>query len=318
MLKIFLLILNIMLFFIPHTAAFAEQSEKKWRIIALGSPAVEILTALGMEESIIARASWDTWPPFIKKLPHIGNPNNPNLELILRLKPDVILLDRHFGILEEKLKKFSIPFLTIDAYNTQDIIPAVKKIAEYFGREQKARNLIQDLLVLKNITKERIDSIPQHCRKRGIIISGTMVMFSFSQKSGAYVLENSGAVNAAAGFSQPYPIISREWMIKEKPDFIVMITNLEGKSAQQGKKIYQNTIKELQKLKILQSDQNSETMCILFDLPLTFGFRSFIGHIYLAKAIYPKYFLDINPDRLHKEFLQKYFHTENTGEYIYP
>ncbi|MDR2502881.1 MAG: ABC transporter substrate-binding protein, partial [Deltaproteobacteria bacterium] len=95
------------------------------RIITLGAPAAELVYALGLGEAVLARGDLDLWPPALRALPGVGGASNPNMELILQLRPDLLVADRNFSLLAARLESYGIPTLLFGAYNTHEVIPAV-------------------------------------------------------------------------------------------------------------------------------------------------------------------------------------------------
>lgn len=73
-----------------QTVALAQPAR---RIIALYGAYNEILAGMGLAERLVGRTKADTQPPEILAKPSIGTHMRPNVEMILGLKPDLIIQD---------------------------------------------------------------------------------------------------------------------------------------------------------------------------------------------------------------------------------
>jgi len=296
-----------------------QESKNNLRIIALGAPAVEIICALGFESNIIARAVWDTWPPAIKKMPHVGDPANPNIELILQLKPDIIFVDGHFSHLEKRLEQCGIQIVSVSAYYAKDLIPSIQKIARILNAERKGLELEKHIIYLRKLISTRIKDIPNENLQKGLSITGHANYFSFSKKSGFSFLEDSGAINIVGDFEHPYPTLSREWLLYSDLDFLHISIDTNAYTPQEMENALKN-VWEITRKQGNMSQLNAVKKGNLFILSqeLSYGLRSAIGNIYLAKALHPHLFTDINPNAINAEFTKKYFNMEMQGKRIYP
>ena len=75
------------------------------RIISLSPSTTEILFGVGAFERVVAVSDYCTYPPGVEKLPRVGGWNNPNMEQIASLRPDLVVFSdarrlRLFGKVE--------------------------------------------------------------------------------------------------------------------------------------------------------------------------------------------------------------------------
>ncbi len=289
------------------------------RIIALGAPAVEITCALGLGDKIIARAAWDMWPPKIRRLPQVGEPGSPNLELILRLKPDLVVADMNFSALAGRLKPYGIPAITLSAYNTHEVIPAVLKLAQQLGQPERGTELGDELAAMLELTENRLKNLPPEQRPLILALTGGNSYYSFSDNGGWSFASLAGGRNICASWEQPFPVISREWLAVARPDFVLISPYRTGYDENRRAEALRAT---------WQAARGSGPMAgipavrqdglIVIDDLLTFGLRSVPGTLYVAKKLHPERFKDIDPEKIHADFLQKYFEIKDTGRHIYP
>ena len=288
------------------------------RIIALGAPAISILYALGYGDNIIARGSWDNWPPEIINKQDIGNPSNPNLELLLTLKPDVIFLDFHFHDLRYKLERLNFRIIPVHAYYQQYLFETIKNIAKILNASLKAEILIKRLQGYQSLVQNRLAKVQVEQRKQGIFLVGNNTFFSFAKGSGQFFLEQSGLKNMAHDFSHDYPTISREWLLYHQPDFLLFSTAINQNTAHKRKKYLKQIYNTYQTNSSLKSIKAIKNNCIIINQELTYGLNSFIGNIYLAKKLYPHLFEDIDADKIYNDFMLDFFNLKTQGINIYP
>ena len=67
-----------------------SSTSKPARIISLTPSTTEILYGVGAFDRVVAVSDYCTYPPDVKKLPRVGGWNNPNMEQIAALRPDLV------------------------------------------------------------------------------------------------------------------------------------------------------------------------------------------------------------------------------------
>lgn len=299
--------------------AAAPDSARKLRIIALGAPAVETMYALGLGDCIIARATWDNWPPSVRNVPHVGSPDAPNLELIMDLKPDMVLVDGHYVVLQKRLNRLGVPCELFSAYNTPDVIPGIEHLAAKLNCRKKARPLIEELRSLATMIAERLKGLNDTERPSGMTLAGTVNFFTFSDMSGRRLLQLAGAANAAADFDSPYPTVSREWLLYNKPDFLLVSPYSSPDNYKDLAGILKRTHEHFAlRSPIADSPTVQAGNLIVLDGPISYGLRSHFGVLYLAKRFHPERFADVDPDELYFSFLRRYFNFYQDETPIYP
>ena len=257
-------------------AGSAEPSSGK-RIIAFGAPAVELVCALGLEGSLVARSTWDSFPPSVQKLPPVGDPFQPDMERILSLAPDLMLTDGRFGRLEARMKPLGIEVFPVEAYHPAEVIPAARRLAEKLGLDGRGGELVAELEALGEFVDARLAGLPDEERLAGIQLTDANELFCIAMESGNTFLESAGAKNLASGLGHPFPLLSREWLVGQKPDFI-LIPLKEGRDAESLKESVQMRLREY---------LPAHCRVIVMEEGLTYGLRSFLGILRLAAELYP-------------------------------
>lgn len=118
------------------TAATAQT-----RIVSTSPAITETLFALGLGQRVIAVSDYCHYPPEATRLPRIGSYLTPNVETIIRLKPDLVFIERLPNRALEQLRasKFRVePIVTGDLDTNLKMIEA---IADAAGAPQKGKEL---------------------------------------------------------------------------------------------------------------------------------------------------------------------------------
>ena len=118
------------------------------RIIALYGGYNEIIAALGIEDRLIARTKADHIPESITSRPAIGTHMRPNVEMIMSLKPDLILQNagrREAMTPVEQLKKHGLNVAVFGPETFEELFAVVTRIGTLTGTENQAESLVKQM-----------------------------------------------------------------------------------------------------------------------------------------------------------------------------
>ena len=155
----------------PTPTGFEGQVLEKnpTKIICMSTSHIAMLDALGVVDRVVGVSGKDYISnPYIvsnkDKIADIGFDGNINYELLISLRPDLVLL---FGVngassMEAKLKELNIPFIYIGEYleesplgKSEWIVP----IAELVGLQDKGLDIFTDIPLKYNALKSKMDTI---------------------------------------------------------------------------------------------------------------------------------------------------------------
>jgi iron complex transport system substrate-binding protein len=118
------------------------------RIIALYGAFNEILGAMGLEERIVGKTKADSLPRSILAKPSIGTHMRPNVEIVLSLKPDLILQAagrKEGAAIVDQLRKEGLCVAVFNPSTFETLFSAIRKLGLLTGEEAAAENLVQSL-----------------------------------------------------------------------------------------------------------------------------------------------------------------------------
>jgi iron complex transport system substrate-binding protein len=115
------------------------------RIIATAPSNTEVLCALGLTDKIVGVSSYVAYPPEVQALPRIGGIDDPDLEKILALRPDLIVLRGGNPNVERLCRKTRITLYHDRTDSLPSIFTTVRELGSLTGREAQAERIATDL-----------------------------------------------------------------------------------------------------------------------------------------------------------------------------
>ena len=191
------------------------------RIISFAPHNTENLFSAGAGDKVVGVVEYSDYPPKANDIQSVGSYIQFNLEVILALKPDLIVAWKNGNNKEalERIERFGIPIYYSEPRSFQDIIDNILELAMLAGTENNVdpsiNNLAEDLLALKHLyeNKEVIDVFYQVWRDPLMTLNGDHFV--------SRVLELCGARNLFSHLPIIAPRVSMEAVIQSNPDVII-------------------------------------------------------------------------------------------------
>nr|WP_208796385.1 Fe(3+) dicitrate ABC transporter substrate-binding protein [Exiguobacterium acetylicum] len=211
---------------ITHEAGKTKVPEKPKKVVALEFSFVDALDELGITPVGIAQENKTDVSGLLGKdieFTEVGTRQQPNLEVISSLQPDLIIGDfnRHKGIYKQ-LQEIA-PTIILKSRNAtyEENIDSFKTIAEAVGKTKQ----MDDRLALHEerlrAAKKKVD--PKDDRKVMVGVFRADSLTSHGETSfDGELLEKIGIENAVTKTAEPTVTITLEQMVKWDPDVIFM------------------------------------------------------------------------------------------------
>ncbi|WP_108211420.1 ABC transporter substrate-binding protein [Pontibacter mucosus] len=195
--------------------------KKPERVFAFASSMTEMLYAVLDTSTIIARTPTDDYPEAVYRKPLVSN-YPVDYEQVLVLKPDLIFTVEGITPLEvaERLQQLGVPVYYQKYRTVEDIFTGIEDIGRIMGREQQSRQLTDSL-------RQEVASIKARHQKdepqRVLAITWSDPIYVYGQNTiFTDKLRILGAENAVQEvFEQPYPALTREYVLKLNPDVLL-------------------------------------------------------------------------------------------------
>jgi iron complex transport system substrate-binding protein len=153
-----------------HAATFIDMAGRQvalqgppHRIIPLTPSLTEILFALGAGGAVIGITDQDDYPPEVRGKTRVGGGLDPNLEVILTLRPDLVLatVDSNRWDTFLELERLGIPVFGVKPAGLEGVFTSIQKIGEVVGRPEQARELIVTMRRRMDSVSERVKNLPR-------------------------------------------------------------------------------------------------------------------------------------------------------------
>ncbi len=203
-------------------------SKPATRVVTLLPSLAEVVCDLGACDRLVGIDRYTNWPPETANVAVVGGGLDPQLEAILRLRPDLIVMAPSARVIA-RLRDLGLPVLALEPKRMADLARTYRALGEALGiAEADARftQLQSDLGVLK----------------RSVDASwlGARVYFEVSDELYAAgpdsfvgeLLTSLGFGNAISSGLGPFPKISPEWVVRANPDVLVVSEQTVGRLTQ--------------------------------------------------------------------------------------
>jgi len=130
----------------PHAGSPSSPAKptKPARIISLTPSTTEILYGVGAFDRVVAVSDYCTYPPEVKGLPRVGGWNNPNMEQIASLRPDLVVFsDAQAQFVKDKVEAAGIKTLAVPSQTLEDAYTSIEMVGRATGDEEAAAKLLQ-------------------------------------------------------------------------------------------------------------------------------------------------------------------------------
>lgn len=217
-----------------------SDSNKEEVVVATSVAVAEILDELGVKISGVPTTSYDL-PESTKDAVEVGNPMNPDLEIIKSLNPTcVVSVDTLGSDFEKLFTDNNIPSEFVNLSTVEGLKETVNNLGEKFNKEEKAKQILDDL---EQKEKELKDKSSKLEKEKVMIIfgaPGSMMIGTDSSYVGNLV-EIAGGNNIFKGSNSSYMNINMEEIINLNPDKILVMTHA---AVDESKKMVADEFKE--------------------------------------------------------------------------
>ena len=197
------------------------------RIVTLAPNLTETVYALGLDDRLAGDTNYCDTPAAAKSKPHVGDPQNPNLEAIVALHPDLVLATTSINRLEtaDALAHLGIPVYTTDSPTVRGMLDSVAHVAGALGSESQGATIVANL-------RNRLDALHARLADRPLVHVLFVVwqdpLITIGQNTFiADALRFAGAESVVLS-KQNWPRVSMEEIIRLQPDYIVLTPNHNG------------------------------------------------------------------------------------------
>ena len=215
----------------PATAARAAGDEAPARIVSLAPSLTETIFALGAGDRLVGVTDYCDHPPEVSRIARVGGFINPNLEVIITLRPDLVVAVPNGGAkaLVERLEQLGITVLIVQVYTLSDIDVAIRDVGRAIQVPERAEALIARMHRSMESMKERLRGRP---RRRVILVWEQQPLIVGG--AGTYIdelIQMAGGENIAVAGKGRFPHYGIEEVVARGPEVILDAFMLSDASA---------------------------------------------------------------------------------------
>ena len=204
------------------------------RIVSLVPSATEIIYALGAEDRLVGRTDYCEFPAAAKAKPSVGGMVNPSLEVLVTLKPDLVIATDE-GNREEtfqQLARLRIPTYLVHATRLSALEDMIARIGALTGREAAVGPLTDGL-------KRRVEAVRRavapHPRPRVLyVIWPEPLIVPGRQSLLTELIDVAGGESVTRQQDQAYVRFSVEAAVALAPQVIVLADHASANGPSSG------------------------------------------------------------------------------------
>ncbi|TGE10562.1 ABC transporter substrate-binding protein [Hymenobacter fodinae] len=189
------------------------------RIMALAPSMTEMLYAVADTSTIIARTQACDYPAVVVHKPVVSS-YPLDLERLVAMHPDVVFTVSGITSPDDaaRLEQLGIPVYYQQYETVEDVLRGMQDLGHLLGREQQARHLTDSLQAELRLLTPATGKAPRVLAitwQDPIYVYGQNTLFTDKIKL-------AGGQNAVTEkFAQPYPALTREYILKLNPDVLI-------------------------------------------------------------------------------------------------
>ncbi len=194
------------------------------RAVSFSPALTELVFALGQEGRLVGVSSFCTYPPEARRLPACGGHIDPNLELLARLAPDVVVIQGESPTLRDWCQSTGQRYVSVKLDSLEDIWAAARRLGEVLDCRSEAEALVAALeaelrAVRLTVARRRPVRVflclgREPGKLRGLMTAGRDAFITD-------VLRMAGGENVFADAPTLYPQPSLEALVARRPEVIL-------------------------------------------------------------------------------------------------
>jgi iron complex transport system substrate-binding protein len=188
------------------------------RIVSLLPSLTETVCALGYCERLVGVDRYSTYPLALQKLPQVGGGVDPNVEMIVALRPDVVLIAKSSRA-GERLEALGLKIVALEPKTHADVQRVMLKIGQLLDAKDAQR-------IWRTIdagVSAAAQSLPASARGAKVYFEVNQGPYAASESSFiGETLTRLGAKNIVPGKLGPFPKLNPEFIVRANPDIILI------------------------------------------------------------------------------------------------
>jgi iron complex transport system substrate-binding protein len=190
------------------------------RIVSLLPSLTETVCALGACECVVGTDRFSNWPARIATLPKLGGIEDPQIERVVALKPDIVLASTSARV-TERLEALGLKVIALESEHREDVRRTLTLLGQLLGAEKKADEVWFNL---ERDVRTAAARVPAAMRGRRVYFEVDPTPYAAGPTSFiGRELSELGLGNAIAAELGPFPRLNPELVVRAQPDIIMSV-----------------------------------------------------------------------------------------------
>lgn len=255
------------------------------RIVSLAPSWTEILFALGLGDRVVGVTTFCDYPAEAARKEKVGGFSDPNIELIVSLKADVVFGTSIHRKVVPELERRGIKFVYQRATSVEGVMGNIGVAAEVAGLPERAREVNASIERAVSSVKNTLASVPEAKRRKVLyLVWDEPIMSVGSSTLMSDMLSLAGGVSVTRNASSDYPSYSLEIILTANPD-VVLAPRIHG-----GGGLDPRTLKTKPGWQALDAVKKGNVRLVDDNLVSRAGPRVGEAVLEIASALYPELF----------------------------
>jgi len=193
------------------------------RLVSHVPSITETLFALGLGEKVVGVSDYCDYPEEAKLKTSVGTYNNPSIENIVALEPDLVFTDGNDENLTSQLDSLGITYIVIEPEDIDGILKDIELLGKVTGTEKTAKKLINEMEESITHVLNRVKNAPQV--RATYIFDTTDLNNPWTAGPGSFadfLITIAGGENIAAQALSGYVQFSIEEIVSADPEIIIL------------------------------------------------------------------------------------------------
>ncbi len=194
------------------------------RIVSLLPSLTESLCALQACERLVGTDRYSNWPPRVQALPKLGGIEDTPFELIVKLKPDLVLASKSHRLLD-RLDALGIPVVALESQTHADVQRTLGVLGRLLEQPDAATRAWQ---AIEADLQRAAARVPAALRGKAVYFEVGSAPYAAGRASFiGETLERLGLGNSVPAEMGPFPKLNPEFVVRAQPH-VVMATAREA------------------------------------------------------------------------------------------
>ena len=200
------------------------------RLVSLAPSITEIIYALGLESRLVANTRFCLYPEGAADKPRIGGLSDPNHELLLQHRPDLIIgTTMTPKPVYDRLRSLKLRTAAFAHSDLDGVLDDIRNIGRLVGEPGAAFALIKSMDTRRQSVLQQVKELDLDAPKPVVLLYDLDALFSAGKGSWVSdLITATGGRNIADTAGSPWPKLSIEGILKADPELLILAVPFRG------------------------------------------------------------------------------------------